>query len=81
MLEVLNQSSESCMSRKIVHNAPICLVAGLATLLLDDIGQLLDLALGAEKCAELRNIVSGGHNTYSAATTVEAFDGDTIDDS
>lgn len=28
------------------------LVAGLATLLLDDVGELLDLALGAEECAE-----------------------------
>lgn len=29
------------------------LVAGLATLLLDDVGELLDLALGAEEGAEL----------------------------
>jgi hypothetical protein len=31
-------------------------VAGLTTLLLDDVGELLDLALRSEECAELKSV-------------------------
>lgn len=32
-------------------------MAGLSSLLLDDVGELLDLSLGSEECAELASVI------------------------
>lgn len=38
---------------KVVFRGRIRLVAGLTSLLLDDVGELLELSLGSEECTEL----------------------------
>ena len=44
-------------------------MTGLTTLLLDDIGELLDLTLGPEECAELKNGHVSGTQPLSAIVT------------